>query len=287
MKKINIIVLALILTLCFVSSNVEASQLNLEEANTLKTLGLFMGTDNGFELEKFATRAESATMLVRLLGAENEAKAKKYKHPFTDVPKWADEYVGYMYETGLTTGIGGNKFGSSDKIDGKSYTTFVLRALGYDDSKGEFSWLEALEFAENINLIDFEELNLIKNDFKRNELVLLSYNSLNTKIKDTGNKLFKELMYNGVIRPHIAYDIGLLEKDKFATIPFIVKDTPSGQVHDLLYSGISGFNIKDIHSVFYIGEWREPLSKEKLIRETHCLLKHFLIFRYQLIRKLV
>ena len=268
MKNIKVaVLLVLITTIIGLNVNAEASQLHTKEAEDLKVLGLFMGTENGFELEKVATRAESATMLVRLLGAENEAKESKYKHPFIDVPKWADEYIGFMYENGLTTGISDNKFGTSDIIDGKSYTTFVLRALGYDDSKGDFSWREALEFAEDINLIDTNELNSLKNkDFKRNELVLLSYNSLKTLLKDTDKSLFKELMYNGVIRPHIAYDIGLLEKDKYATIPLIIKDTPSGAVYDLLYSRVSGINIKDGHSIFTRGEWREPLKKEHLMK---------------------
>ena len=39
-------------------------------AEALSELGLFKGTGNGFELDREPTRAEAATMLVRLLGAE-------------------------------------------------------------------------------------------------------------------------------------------------------------------------------------------------------------------------
>lgn len=65
-------------------------------ANKLKEIGVFKGTDSGFELDREPTRIESAVMFVRLLGAELEAMEKKYEHPFTDVPEWATDHVGYL-----------------------------------------------------------------------------------------------------------------------------------------------------------------------------------------------
>ena len=59
------------------------------QAQMLCDLGLFRGTENGFELEKLMTRAEAAAMLTRFLGAEQEALAGDWEHPFTDVPQWA------------------------------------------------------------------------------------------------------------------------------------------------------------------------------------------------------
>lgn len=55
-------------------------------ADALHEMGLFSGTDKGYELDRAPTRAESAVMLVRLLGGEKEATEKNYKTPFTDVP---------------------------------------------------------------------------------------------------------------------------------------------------------------------------------------------------------
>ena len=45
-----------------------------QQVKTLNLLGLFSGTDKGFELDRNATRIESAAMLVKLLGKEEEAK---------------------------------------------------------------------------------------------------------------------------------------------------------------------------------------------------------------------
>ena len=44
-------------------------------ADQLKALGLFQGTEQGYELDRAPTRAEAATMLVRLLGKEADAQS--------------------------------------------------------------------------------------------------------------------------------------------------------------------------------------------------------------------
>ena len=54
-------------------------------ADRLSDLGLFQGTGNGYQLDRAPTRAEAATMLVRLLGAEAEAEELDYSAPFTDL----------------------------------------------------------------------------------------------------------------------------------------------------------------------------------------------------------
>ena len=47
-------------------------------AGTLASLGLFRGTDKGYELERTATRAEIAVTLVRLLGKEEKAAGEVF-----------------------------------------------------------------------------------------------------------------------------------------------------------------------------------------------------------------
>lgn len=49
-------------------------------ADRLSDLGLFQGTGDGYELDRAPTRAEAATMLVRLLGAEAEAQELDILH---------------------------------------------------------------------------------------------------------------------------------------------------------------------------------------------------------------
>jgi hypothetical protein len=73
-------------------------------------------------------------MLIRAMGKESEALGGSWSHPFTDVDSWADKYVGYGYEKGLTKGVSATQFGTGN-ADSDMYLTFMLRALGYDDSK--------------------------------------------------------------------------------------------------------------------------------------------------------
>lgn len=61
------------------------------------------------------------------------------QHPsFQDVPEWALKYVAYAYAKGYSKGTSSTTFSPDELLDAKSYVTFVLRALGYDDSKGDF-----------------------------------------------------------------------------------------------------------------------------------------------------
>lgn len=47
-----------------------------QKAEALKSLGIFQGANKGFELESTLTREQAVTLIVRLLGAEAEAKEK-------------------------------------------------------------------------------------------------------------------------------------------------------------------------------------------------------------------
>ncbi len=89
-----------------------------EYAARLSELKVFVGTGNGFELDREPTRLEGLVMLIRLLGAEDQAKARtNYTLKFDDVPAWGKPYVQYAYENGLTLGISPAKFGSLQTLD--------------------------------------------------------------------------------------------------------------------------------------------------------------------------
>jgi hypothetical protein len=167
------------------------------EADKLNALGLFKGTANGYELDRVPNRAEAAAMLIRLLGAEDEANKMNYGHPFTDVPEWASPIVGYMYEKGLTKGIGNNLFGASQATIAKDFSTFMLRTLGYG---GDFNYNDALPFAAEKGILTSVELNYLQSEnFKRNEMVLLSYNTLKANLKGKELTLAESLANQGVI----------------------------------------------------------------------------------------
>lgn len=104
------------------------------QATALKQLGLFRGTNLGFELDRVMTRAEVAAMLVRYFGAEEAAAASAADCPFADVPDWARGYVGWLYQNGITKGVSATDYGAEQPVSGMQFAIFLSRALtGADD----------------------------------------------------------------------------------------------------------------------------------------------------------
>ena len=174
-----------------------------KKAIMLYDLGLMKGTGVSpygrrlFDLDRTPTRAEAVTMLVRFLGRETEALGKTKKHPFTDVPKWADAYVAYAYECGLTNGIAEKTFGSDMPCTPEMYLTFMLRALGYSSSgqKPDFSYEDPWMFACERGITP-RQMNT--SPFYRSEMVDMSYLSLTAKCKNTKRPLYVDMIDRGL-----------------------------------------------------------------------------------------
>ena len=74
MKRILTILAATLLLTAAMAGTASASSHD-SVAEELSAIGVFRGTAGGFELDRAPTRSEAAIMLVRLYGAEDEAKA--------------------------------------------------------------------------------------------------------------------------------------------------------------------------------------------------------------------
>ncbi|QGQ93827.1 hypothetical protein EHS13_02345 [Paenibacillus psychroresistens] len=184
----------------------------LQQANTLKALGLFQGTAKGFELTRKPSRVEGAVMLLRLLGKEDTANEQKNKHPFKDVPKWADSAIGYMYANHLTSGITPTSFGSNDDLSALQYATFILRALGYDDTLGDFKWNQSIDKLLELNIIKPEQKDQLNSTvFLRDHVALLSFNSLKASMK-SNVELSATLIEKGVITLATAQTTGVVSR---------------------------------------------------------------------------
>lgn len=157
MKRFLSFILALTLAVSLVPSAFAASDEAVQAANALHALGLFNGTGtdaNGnpvYDLDRAPTREEAITMLVRLLGREEEAKSDDWRMPFKDVSNWAKPYVGYAYTYDLTSGTSETTFGGKQKVSATQYLTFVLRALHYEDGT-DFQWNRAWKLSDEIGL---------------------------------------------------------------------------------------------------------------------------------------
>lgn len=168
-------------------------------ADQLKDLGLFQGTEDGFELDRAPTRGEAATMLVRLLGKEAEAKELTYEAPFTDLDDWQKPYVQYLYDNKLTNGATETTFEPEEACSAQMYTTFLLRALGYSDAaEGDFTYDAAVDFGESIGLVDYANCN--ESAFLRDHVAAMSLTALNTDVRgETETKLLEKLVADGAV----------------------------------------------------------------------------------------
>ena len=152
-------------------------------ADELSEIGVFKGTDKGYELEREPTRLEAGVVLVNLLGGEEDALSLSYSAPFTDVPDWGKPYVQYLYDNGLTKGISETEFGATDLCTKEQYLTFLLRVLGYTEGEdGDFEYGDdARWFAEDIKLLD--SANYPWDGFYRDNMAAITYTALALPVK--------------------------------------------------------------------------------------------------------
>ena len=193
-------------------------------ADALNEMGLFRGTQNGYELDRAPTRAEAATMLVRLLGAENEALALSYTAPYTDVADWAKPYVQYLHDKGLTKGTSATVFGYSDKCTAQQYATFLLRALGYTDGEnGDFVYTDALAFAEKCGVVDF--VNCAGDVFLRDNVAAMSYTALSVSPKSREADLLTKLKSSGAVSDDKGYIAFFENYRKYMEVSKVLNET--------------------------------------------------------------
>lgn len=240
-----------------------SSDESTQRADQLASLGLFQGTGGGYQLDAVPTRIQGLVMLIRLLGLEDEALACTEPSPFTDV-SWGDNYVSYAYQNGLTNGTSATTFAPNTTLNANGYVTFLLRALGYSDANGDFSWSDALSFAAGISMMDSASAStLAKVTMNRGDMVDLSYAALMCQMKDGSQTLAQSLVDQGVFTAADATAAGVLGGSKWtytyvpydnSTISYEVKNlagvtahvftvnthNPKVEVHANIVNGVVG-----------------------------------------------
>ena len=220
-KKLVCLILAGLMVLSIMPASVFAAQVKCERplqfeeniATELKKLNLFKGvSETDFALRKVPTRIEALVIMLRLMGKESEILAGAYTHPFTDVPSWANNYVGYAYENGLTKGISASKFGTDNATD-VQFLTFVLRAMGYSDADGDFTWDNPYKLAEDLGVLDCSVTT--GKGFLRADCASISYNALDSQLKEGGKTLADKLIADKVFTKS-AYDAAVKNVPDYA-----------------------------------------------------------------------
>ncbi len=196
-KRFFALVLAFAMCMTF-ALPMAAADTSTDRADKLNLLGLFKGTDAGYQLEQPSTRIQGIVMLIRLLGKENEALNETRSEPFNDVG-WGKEYTSYAYNTGLTKGTGADTFTPNKQIKTIEYVTFLLRALGYSEEAGDFTWGTQLSLAHQLGMVNLLAVQHMSNmDLDRGDMVDLSYAALTCAMKTGGKTLAEKLVFEGV-----------------------------------------------------------------------------------------
>lgn len=135
-KKIISITLIILITL---SSIGFAEDLKVQEkaAKRLITLDIVTGYEDGsLKLENNITRAEFATLVVRLIGRDDEAESYKKDTRFTDVKGdfWGAGYINIAVKEGLFNGYEDGSFRPNNNITYGEVLALMVRILGYDDT---------------------------------------------------------------------------------------------------------------------------------------------------------
>lgn len=253
MKRVFSLILTILLLFALLGLPASAAAVSgTDAAQTLSALGLMNGTGNGFELDRGATRAEALAMLLRLLGKEQAAKAEQDACPFDD-GGWAAPLITYAWKNALVEGVSETHFGASDSVGVRDWLTMLLRALGYSDAAGDFSWEQSISFADHIGLTHGEYT--AADTLLREDLAILSCNALKCAQAGSTQTLLDRLYLEGVVsgaalrstRLYSALTVAQTEKpvydaveihDRFASAVFFAeiypdaealeKDDPSG-----------------------------------------------------------
>ncbi len=191
------LLLFILIVALFNTASYAATPAETYSADALHSLGLFLGTDKGYELDSNLTRAQGVVLLVRMMGKEQEATTQAYTPHFTDVPDWAACHVEYALANGITNGVSETHFDPDGSMTDYMFLTLILRALGYSDSEQAslFVWNDPYDLAYSLRLVDSTNAD---DSFSRGDAVSVFWNALDVEFNGEQESLGERLIAQGV-----------------------------------------------------------------------------------------
>ena len=180
-KKIISIILIIILCLNIFAIYSFADSTNKDTAiNTLVKMKIIIGDDDGnLMLDKNFTRAEFATVIVRLLDIE-KTETPKTDIKFSDVPTtfWGYSNIYRCVSKGYLIGDGNGTFRPNDPIKYEEVLTILLRLLNKEEAN--MNWPDDyITKSQSVGIT--KNTNLGKGTINRADSFVLVYNSLSIK----------------------------------------------------------------------------------------------------------
>jgi len=158
---------------------------NTEAVEITAGLKIFEGSDGKFNPKGTVTRAQMATVIVKMLyGSEINADQFKGTGKFSDTAAfeggWAEGYINLCASLGIVKGYGDGTFKPGQAVNTAEAATMIINALGVD--AGEGTWpMTVMAAVEEIEL--FEDMEGAKPgtyaEMTRDQLAVAVWNGLN------------------------------------------------------------------------------------------------------------
>lgn len=182
-KRISFLLCVLIL---FSSNTVSVSAVTPGEAGEfLKQINLYVGYEDGtLGLDRNITRAEFATLAIRIEGLEDFHEDNKGSTSFKDVEAdhWASGYINIASAQKFIMGFEDKTYRPEEEITYVQALAVIIRILGYDkDLIGQWP-NNYINKARDLGLD--KDINLSANTpINRGNIAVLIYNALDVAIK--------------------------------------------------------------------------------------------------------
>mgnify|MGYP003308825336 CR=1 FL=1 len=155
-----------------------ATELDMAAAY-LNEHGIMVGNEAGnMMLDQGLTRAQLAAILTRINANPEHVAAEQeyYKRQctFSDVPPWAQVYVGYCAANHLVAGYGNGLYGSNDPVTPAAACTVMLRCLG--DVGVDWTYHTACQTAIDLELVPMEAIAC--SEISRGSMAILIYRTM-------------------------------------------------------------------------------------------------------------
>ncbi|MBR2934269.1 MAG: S-layer homology domain-containing protein [Oscillospiraceae bacterium] len=152
MKRVLSLVLAMVMLLGMLTiptgaanNFADADQIvNTEAVDITAGMGLFAGSDGKFNPQGTVTRAQMATIIVKMMyGSDFNADSfKGAGNPFPDTAAfeggWAEGYINACFQMGVVKGYGDGTFKPGNQVTTAEAVTMIINALKVDAGEGEW-----------------------------------------------------------------------------------------------------------------------------------------------------
>ncbi|MBQ3557614.1 MAG: S-layer homology domain-containing protein [Oscillospiraceae bacterium] len=177
-----------------VTSNfTDAAEIKYTEAVAITGgIGLFAGADGKFMPKGTVTRAQMATIIVKMLyGGDVNADSFKGSGKFIDTAYfeggWAEGYINWCATLGIVAGYGDGTFKPGNQVTTAEAATMILNALKIDAGEGTWPNTVMAKAEEEDFFEDLKPMPGTNTALTREELAVIALNGLNwTPTDETG-----------------------------------------------------------------------------------------------------